>query len=248
MLKRSGQLRRAPALRRAAPRARQSRQAQGAQTRGAILQAAVDLYASRGFRGTGLMTIGERAGVHHATVLYHFGSSRELLLAVLAERDRRFLESTQGAFSAGGIDALANLPVVARFHLQHPVWAKLFTVLQTENLDADAEGHDYFLGRRDAFRSLLIGLLDDAKRRRQIRADVDAAYTAETVLAFSNGAQQQHFLSGGALDLVALYEHFTTLLLSDLTRPRALLRALPRIRARARARARARPTRPSTRD
>jgi AcrR family transcriptional regulator len=205
-----------PALRR-----RQSRKQQGEQTRRAILQAAVELYAARGFRGTGLMTIGERAGVHHATVLYHFGSSRELLLAVLAERDRQFLDFTRAAFAAGGLRALANLPVVARFNLAQPVWAKLFAVLQAENLDPEAEGHDYFLERRNAFRGLVVALLADAQQRGDVRADLDAARIAETILAFSAGAQLQYFLAGGRLDLVGLYEHFTARLLADVSAPAA---------------------------
>ena len=53
----------ASARRRPAAPARQSRKQQGEQTRRAILQAAVELYSERGLRGTGLMTIGERAGV-----------------------------------------------------------------------------------------------------------------------------------------------------------------------------------------
>ena len=69
---------------------RVSRKEQGELTRRAIVQAAVELYAEAGVRGTGLMAIGDRAGVSHATVLYHFGSSMGLLLAVLAERDRCF--------------------------------------------------------------------------------------------------------------------------------------------------------------
>jgi hypothetical protein len=39
------------------------------------------------------------------------------------------------------------------------------------------------------------------------------------VLAFIGGAQVQDCLAGGTIDLVALYEHFTALLLRDLTRP-----------------------------
>src|SRR4051794_29733888 len=66
------------------------RKAQGEQTKQAILDAALELYAETGFRGTGLIAIGERAGVTHATVLYHYGSSHELLMAVLEERERRF--------------------------------------------------------------------------------------------------------------------------------------------------------------
>jgi AcrR family transcriptional regulator len=195
-----------------------SRREQGEQTRRAILDAAVALYAESGARGTGLIAIGERAGVHHATVLYHFGSSRQLLLAVLEERDRRFLGRTRATFHGGGLRALEQLPFVARFNVENPVLAKLFTVLQVENLDEGAEAHDYFLERRLEARRQLMRLLRDAKKQREIRADVDEASTADAILAFTAGVQVQHFLDPKRVDPVAVYQSFVALLLRGLTR------------------------------
>jgi AcrR family transcriptional regulator len=191
---------------------------QGEQTRRAILNAAMELYAETGFRGTGLMAIGERAGVHHATVLYHFGSSRDLLLAVLQERDRLFLEFGRQGYGQGGLAALRSLPLVARFNEAHPLWAKLFTILQIENVDEDAEAHDYFLERRRGARRLALTTLRDAKKRGEIRRDVDEQQTANTILAFAAGAQSQHLLDPKQVDLGAIFEHFTAMLVRDLTR------------------------------
>ena len=53
------------------------RPARGDETRRRILEAAMALYARRGVKGTGLAAIGQAAGVTHAGVLYHFGSSLE---------------------------------------------------------------------------------------------------------------------------------------------------------------------------
>ena len=194
-----------------------SRKEQGEQTRRAILQAAVELYAETGYRGTGLMAIGRRAGVHHATVLYHYRSSHELLAAVLDERDRQLLDFTRDALKEGGLEALENLPLVARFTLENGVWAKLFSVLQVENLDEDAEAHDYFLERRDRARRLMTTLLRDARKRGHIRADVDVVTTGDTILAFMGGAHIQYFLDPKRVDLVAIYERFTAMLIRDLT-------------------------------
>lgn len=203
---------------RAAERPRLSRKEQGEQTRRAILKAAMELYAETGFRGTGLMAIGERAGVHHATVLYHFGSSSDLLLAVLEERDREFMQFSREGYAQGGLAALRNLPLFARFNVAHPLWAKLFCVLQVENLEPDAEVHGYFLERRRAVRRLTIAALREAKKRGEIGHDVDEAKTADAILAFTAGALVQYFLDPKQVDLVALYEHFTETLVRDLTR------------------------------
>jgi AcrR family transcriptional regulator len=193
-----------------------ARKQQGEKTKAAILESAIELYADAGVRGTGLMAIGERAGVHHATVLYHFGSSKDLLFAVLAERDRRFAEYSAEAFGSGGLDAITNLPVVARFNVENASLAKLFTVLQVENFSPDAEAHDYFVDRRREVRRRLVRSLARAHDAGEIRADADIAAVAETVLSFTAGSMVQYVLSDMTIDLVAVYETFTAALLTDL--------------------------------
>lgn len=169
-------------------------------------------------RGTGLMAIGKRAGVHHATVLYHFKSSRQLLLAVLKERDRLFLEYSQEVLHQGGLEALRLLPFVGRFNVEHPVWAKLFAVLQAESFDPDAEAHDYFLKRRREARAMTLDLLRTAKKRGEIRKDVDEQMTTDVILAFSAGINVASFLDPKHVDVVKSYERFTAMLIDDLTR------------------------------
>jgi AcrR family transcriptional regulator len=188
----------------------------GEGTRAAILRAAVELYADGGFRGTGLIAIGQRAGVHHATVLYHFRTGKELLLAVLEEHDRQYLELTAELLAEGGLRALENLTLAGRFNADHRLWAKLFTVLQAENLDVDAEAHAFFTKRRRMTHRLIARLLREAKQRREIRADVDERATADVVLAFMTGVRVQHFLDPDRVDFVVDYERFTQMLLRDL--------------------------------
>jgi AcrR family transcriptional regulator len=195
-----------------------TRKQQAEETRRAILRAAVELYAEAGVRGTGLMAIGERAGVHHATVLYHYRSSRALLVAVLEEQDRQLLDFAVASLREGGLAALANLPMVARFHVENPVWARLFSVLQAENLDSDADAHGYFLERRRTAQELFVKLLRQGKKRGDIRPDVEERTTAAAILAFMTGAQLQYFLDPERVDLVALYERFTAMLLRDVAR------------------------------
>lgn len=194
-----------------------SRKAQGEETRRAILEAAVALYAESGFRGTALKAIGERAGVHHATVLYHYRTSRELLIAVLRERDRMYLEFTREAFQEGGLKPLESLSLMARFNLQHPLWAKLFTVLQAESFDEGADLHDYYVERRNAGRKMLMDSLREAKKRGEVRSDVDDALTVDMIMAFAAGVQVYYLMAPARTDPIALYERFTAMLLDDVT-------------------------------
>ena len=64
------------------PRVRQER---GVRTEEAILQATVQLLATRGIQGTSLDVLADEVGISKSSILWHFGSKEELLLRV-AER------------------------------------------------------------------------------------------------------------------------------------------------------------------
>ena len=53
-------------------------------TRAAVLDAAEDLFAERGFDATRLEDIAERVGIRRASIVYYFKDKRELYDAVLA--------------------------------------------------------------------------------------------------------------------------------------------------------------------
>jgi len=188
----------------------------GEQTKAAILEAALELYADTGFRGTGLHAIGERAGVTHAAVLYHFGSARQLLVAVLEERQRRFEADTKAVWQGTPTDVLRRLPDVARFNTAKPGLAKLFTVLQVENLDEDAEAHAFFVSHRRRVHKSFRNVLRRGIELGEFRADVDVDHKADEIMAFISGAEIFQFLDPSRIDLEALYESYTEGLLRDL--------------------------------
>lgn len=65
------------------------RSTRAARTRARILQAARDLLEERGYHGVGLASVAAAAGVSRQSIYLHFGSKRELLLALVAEVDER---------------------------------------------------------------------------------------------------------------------------------------------------------------
>lgn len=75
-------------------------------TRSRLLSAAARDFARKGFYGTGLRGVAERAGTSLGSVRYHFGGKAELYLAVLQDR----LGSLRAVVAASprGQDALAR--------------------------------------------------------------------------------------------------------------------------------------------
>jgi len=183
-------------------------------TRQRIIEAALDLYADGGQRGTGLVAIGERVGISHNAVLYHFGSARNLLFEVLQERQRRVAEELGPVWTGTPTEVIAGLPAIARLNVAKPGLAKLFTVVQAENLEPDAPFHDWFVEVRRATRRSLRAVVRKGVRTGEFRADVDAGQVADEILAFIAGAEVHQFLDPDTVDLVKLYKGFTAALLA----------------------------------
>jgi AcrR family transcriptional regulator len=64
-----------------------------------VLRAAAELFAERGFHGTTMRDIAERAGANVASGHYHFGSKRDLYVAVL----RAQFAEVRGVLARGGV-------------------------------------------------------------------------------------------------------------------------------------------------
>jgi AcrR family transcriptional regulator len=197
---------------------RQSQQ-RGRDRRKAIVDAAMQLIAERGPSDGSLNDVGERAGITHVGVLYHFKSRRELLLAVLAERDRVAQTQVRELFVEGGVAALRALPEVARWEMSEPNFTKLILVLAAEALGGDDETRDYFLGRYLYVRQGLTRTLRMGQERGEFRADVDIDLRAAQIAAFIDGIPIQHFIEPDRIDMVAVYEDYVAAVLRDLAVP-----------------------------
>src|SRR5919106_849367 len=86
----------------------------GAERRQALIDAAIELWAEKGSRGTGVAAVAERAGVTDAGLLHHFGTKENFLLEVIAELDRREVERHKALGPLEGLDLLRRLPEMAR--------------------------------------------------------------------------------------------------------------------------------------
>lgn len=71
-----------------------------AETRGAILAAARDCLLADGYANLSTRRVADAAGVPLSQIHYHFGSRRQLVLAVLAEENERLLGRQRTMFDA----------------------------------------------------------------------------------------------------------------------------------------------------
>lgn len=66
-----------------------------APTRGRIVEAATELFARKGFHGTGVAELGDAAGLQRGALYYHIGSKEELLWEILRDYVTVVLEAAE---------------------------------------------------------------------------------------------------------------------------------------------------------
>jgi AcrR family transcriptional regulator len=188
----------------------------GAKTRTAIIDAALDVFAARGYRSSALGEIATRVGLTPAAILYHFGSTEALLLAVIAERDRRAGDLLTDLSVENGVESLRSLVRIAELNEQRPGLAALHTVLQAESFEPDTPAHLYFLERSRVVRRWIENGLRACQRRGQVRADVDCGAKARELIAFLEGAAVLRLIDR-EVSLVDLYSHYIESFIKDVT-------------------------------
>jgi len=87
--------------------------------RSAILYAATNAFAARGFRETSTTDLAQMTGVAEGTIFYHFGNKEKLFLAVLDHVRREFQrEFSEYLETAGPSSGLTMVEEAAGFYLQ----------------------------------------------------------------------------------------------------------------------------------
>lgn len=183
--------------------------AKTAETRQAILDAALEVFAS-GYNGGSLRDIAERVGMSEAGLLHHFKNKSALLQAVLDHRDD-LARAIVDFDAADPVDGLRGLAKLAAYNASIPGVVELFCTLSAEATSPAHPAHDYFINRY-AYVRRSIG---DCARRIDasggLKQGVDPDRFAVTTIALMDGLQVQWLLDPTSTDMAeALAEHFRT--------------------------------------
>jgi AcrR family transcriptional regulator len=186
-------------------------QKRGVERRRAMVDAAIELFARQGVRGTGVAAIAERAGATPSALIHHFGSKDGLVQAVLEEADRRALErlsitrdaepTLDQAFDWFVRDAEHTAASERRL-------AALHTTLTAENLEPGSVLHTWFRDRGRALRAHLVALYTRAAADGSARADLDAELLAAETAAFIEGAHLLWLLDPEKVDLTEVHRSY----------------------------------------
>lgn len=189
---------------------------EGAGERSAIVAAIFDVVAVRGFRASALAEIAARVGITPGRILYHFGSTEALLLAVVAERDRRAGALLAAVPPGDGLDRLRALVRIAEMCEAQPGLAAVHTGLQLESLQPGTAAHEYFAARSRSLRAAVADVLARAQEAGVVAPRVDCPGMACELLAFLEGASVL-WLTDRSVSLVELYAGYVESFIARVT-------------------------------
>ncbi len=178
------------------------RAVRGDTTRRLVLDAALEMFAEQGYRGTSVRDIAARCGMTHPGLLYHFPSKADLLMAVLQHRDEADCDDADFA-DLEGRAMLIHLVEGARQNATKRGIVELFATLSVEATAPDHPAYAYFVDRYQVLRSTITRAFADLARDGQLRAGVDPAAAAALVISAMDGLQIQWLLDPAAIDMPA---------------------------------------------
>lgn len=180
---------------------RPGRYSKGERKRDEILDAAIAVFAERGYDRTSVREIARAADLSQAGLLHYFQNKEELFAEVLRRRDLRNKSHHTGGRS--GLATAAGLVEVVRSNEDEPELVRLFVALSAESTADDSPARAFFA---DRYRTLRQGIADDV-RSRQERGDfapgLDPDTVASLLIAAADGLQIQWLLDPESVDMGA---------------------------------------------
>ncbi|MFI1330509.1 TetR/AcrR family transcriptional regulator [Streptomyces sp. NPDC020845] len=122
-----------------------------------ILEAALEVLTARGFKGTSIDAVAERAGLTRQGVLHYFPSKKRLLLGILNFREQLHREHL--ADRRLGEDWAADFAATVAFEQDHPSLATVHSVLLAEAVTGQEPAAEYVRERRYSLQDLLTASL-----------------------------------------------------------------------------------------
>lgn len=186
-----------------------------AQRRKQILEAASIVIQQYGYSRASLADIANLVGISAPSLLHHFNTKDELLVALLDYRDDASRSATPTSFDEGGEARLAHLVETSEANSRNLVLTQLYSVLLGESLTEDHPAKEFFVSRFEGLRPKVAEAVAEVAADPSI-PDQEIEEVAAGIIAVMDGLQYQFLLDNSAVDMPAITERVVRALIADL--------------------------------
>lgn len=173
-----------------------------------ILEAAVAVFGSKGYSAGSIQEVADRAGIAQTTLLHHFPTKAQLLVAVLEYRDEVSPNTpgTREHFTEVVVQQAENNEGV-------PHLIELYSVLCGEATTQDHPAREYFVKRFQRLRGEYSNELRYLASTGRLRPGIDPDIAGPTIVALWDGIQTQWLLSSGNVNVPQTLKAYLELIL-----------------------------------
>src|SRR4051812_9115530 len=123
-----------------------------------VRDAAIELFAERGFHGTGIRDLAERAGLSSATLYHYMGTKEDLLVSIMTESLERLVKASE---RLTGTDPLTRIVGLVELHVLTHALRRLETrVVDDEMRSLSPDRRTAVVALRDRYESLWQDAID----------------------------------------------------------------------------------------
>jgi AcrR family transcriptional regulator len=139
-----------------------------------VRRAAVELFAARGFHGTGIRDLAEAAGLSSATLYHYMGTKEDLLVSIMRTSLVRLIESAEQVIATAD-DPLEQLAGLVRTHVRAHAEQQLETLVVDGEMRALTEARrGEIVALRDRYERLWQDTIDAGCRAGELRMSAPA--------------------------------------------------------------------------
>ncbi|MBW9093287.1 TetR/AcrR family transcriptional regulator [Microbacterium jejuense] len=184
-----------------------------------ILDAAVEIFGSKGFAGGTLQEIADQVGMTHAGILHHFGSKDQLLIEVLQHRDDTDVADLEGQHIPDGMPLFRHLVRTAFVNAHRAGIVQAYAVLSAESVTDDHPGRAFFEKRYRTLRAEVAHAFEVVCAERGVTEPATVGVASASILAVMDGLQVQWLLDPSAVDLARASEFAIEAIVSAVLTP-----------------------------
>ena len=174
-----------------------------------VRQAAITLFAERGFHGTGIRDLACHAGLSSASLYHHMGTKEQLLAEIMATALRRLTDAARQATHDVSDPAERLGRLIALHVLTHATRPAETRVVDNEVAALSAELREPVVKLRDGYEQLFTEAIDAGARSGAFHPD-DPAVARLALLEMCNGVARW-YSPQGTLDVAELARQFAHL-------------------------------------
>lgn len=171
----------------------EAKQTKSERTRARILDAAASVLAERGFAGTRLAEVAERAQIQAPAIYYHFESRESLIEQVMTAGISHLVTRVEEALGRvpEGAPYLDRVDLAVRTHLQVQLDESDYARAAVRNSrQVPPELREEYDRLASRYGALWAGLVSGAQERGELTRTVDARATAHLILGTLNGTPE----------------------------------------------------------